>query len=368
MKDKMMLLVTMLIIVLSITGNSQADDYDATVSIPTGLSTTPGATGVQVPVNVSAVTGLSYISAQLTVNYHTNVLTATGATLTGTIAEGRTIIPHIDDASGQITIGIEGSEVFSGSGVLVYVIFNVDSADPNDSSSLNLTNVTLNDDNATISNGDISLPVELVAFTAIPFDNRVTLKWRTATEVNNLGFAIFRSEGTAGEDAGSSGKYIKIGFVKGAGNSGITVTYQFTDEEVEEGKAYYYYLEDIDISGVRNKNMIIKVVVRPGVSALLILRKSRLLQNYPNPFNPETWIPYELAADSTVSIDIYNVQGQLIRHLALKEQKAGSYLTKDKATYWDGRDEFGQKVASGIYWYRLKAGKVNAIRRMVILK
>ena len=96
--------------------------------------------------------------------------------------------------------------------------------------------------------------------------------------------------------------------------------------------------------------------------------KSELVQNYPNPFNPETWIPYNLAKDADVIIKIYNVSGQLIRTLDLDRKDADFYLSKDKAAYWDGRDNLGERVASGIYFYTLKAGDFRATRRMLIMK
>ncbi|MBC8234025.1 T9SS type A sorting domain-containing protein [bacterium] len=93
-----------------------------------------------------------------------------------------------------------------------------------------------------------------------------------------------------------------------------------------------------------------------------------LYPNYPEPFNPETWIPYRLATDEPVTISIYNQNGQLVRTLHLGEKKAGVYVTKDKAAYWDGRDSLGQKVASGIYFYTLQAGNFTATRKMTIMK
>ncbi|MBM3241425.1 T9SS type A sorting domain-containing protein [Candidatus Poribacteria bacterium] len=75
-----------------------------------------------------------------------------------------------------------------------------------------------------------------------------------------------------------------------------------------------------------------------------------------------------MAADAPVSIYIYNVKGQLVRQLNIGKQEAGSYVTKDKAIHWDGKNERGENVASGNYWYRLRAGEFNATRRMVILK
>jgi hypothetical protein len=223
------------------------------------------------------------------------------------------------------------------------------------------------------SNGDSSLPVSLSSFTATTSGDNVIIKWRTETEVNNVGFSIYRGEspplskakGTAGEDASSSGNYTKIGFVSGAGNSAMPRNYQFVDKNAEAGKTYFYYLEDIDIAGERSISKIIKVVVPP---AKPIPKEFRLLQNYPNPFNPETWIPFDLAADATVTIRIYDVKGQLVRQFDLSNQKAGSYLDKKTAAYWDGKDQLGQSVSSGIYFYTLKAGGFVATRRMVILK
>jgi parallel beta-helix repeat protein len=93
-----------------------------------------------------------------------------------------------------------------------------------------------------------------------------------------------------------------------------------------------------------------------------------LLQNYPNPFNPETWLPYKLAQDAPVTIRIYNAKGQFVYSLQLGMKQAGSYITKGRAAYWDGRDNFGQKVASGVYFYTLIAGDYTETRRMVVLK
>ncbi|MBC8235287.1 T9SS type A sorting domain-containing protein [bacterium] len=208
--------------------------------------------------------------------------------------------------------------------------------------------------------GDFSLPVELSSFSATTSGDKVIIRWRTESENNNVGFSIYRSEV-------ENGKYTQIGFVNGAGNTATFSDYIFTDTKVESGKTYYYYLEDVDVAGVRSKNITIKVVV-PIKLAEAIPKEFRLLQNYPNPFNPETWIPYDIAEDVTVNIYIYNIQGQLVRHLNIGTQVAGSYTTKDRCAYWDGKDELGQKVSSGIYWYKLHAGDFEATQRMVIVK
>ena len=96
--------------------------------------------------------------------------------------------------------------------------------------------------------------------------------------------------------------------------------------------------------------------------------ESALLANYPNPFNPETWIPYQLSAAGDVSISIYSVNGHLVRRLELGHQVAGVYQRRSRAAYWDGRNEFGERVASGLYFYTLTADDFTATRKMLIRK
>jgi hypothetical protein len=95
---------------------------------------------------------------------------------------------------------------------------------------------------------------------------------------------------------------------------------------------------------------------------------TRLAQNFPNPFNPDTWIPYQLSKDANVTIKIYNVAGQLVRTLELGQQPAGYYMNKEKSAHWNGRNDVGEKAASGIYFYTLRTGDFIATKKMVILK
>jgi flagellar hook assembly protein FlgD len=93
-----------------------------------------------------------------------------------------------------------------------------------------------------------------------------------------------------------------------------------------------------------------------------------LLQNFPNPFNPETWVPYQLADSAEVSLTIYDAHGRIVRHLNLGRKVAGSYTDRGKAAYWDGKNSLGERVSSGVYFYRLTAGDFSAVRKMVIAK
>ena len=104
------------------------------------------------------------------------------------------------------------------------------------------------------------------------------------------------------------------------------------------------------------------------VSVEWLPERTELLQNYPNPFNPDTWIPFQLAENTNVTISIYDISGKLIRTLALGGQRAGIYVTKERAAYWNGRNNFAERVSSGVYFYRIDTGKFSAIKRMALLK
>ena len=110
------------------------------------------------------------------------------------------------------------------------------------------------------------------------------------------------------------------------------------------------------------------IALLESVLASLRPAETQLLSNYPNPFNPETWIPYHLANDSDVQISIYDINGALVRQLDLGYQQAGYYTNRSRAAYWDGRNEFGERIATGIYFYQLQAGSESFLRKMVILK
>ena len=113
---------------------------------------------------------------------------------------------------------------------------------------------------------------------------------------------------------------------------------------------------------------------RQGIANLELLINSvvpietMLLPNYPNPFNPETWIPYDLAEASDVRITISNLKGESVKQLEVGFQVSGSYRTQSRAAYWDGCNAVGERVASGVYFYTLQAGKVTVSRKMVIKK
>ena len=110
------------------------------------------------------------------------------------------------------------------------------------------------------------------------------------------------------------------------------------------------------------------IAVLEQLLANLIPKETALLANYPNSFNPETWIPYQLSEPAEVTVTIYAANGAVVRRLDLGHRRAGSYDSRDRAAYWDGRNAQGESVSSGVYFYTLSAGDFKATRKMVIRK
>ena len=115
-------------------------------------------------------------------------------------------------------------------------------------------------------------------------------------------------------------------------------------------------------------NVLRNAVLPVRLDGVGIPRRTLLLQNYPNPFNPETWIPYNLSEDALVTLSIYDMTGQRIRALSLGFQSSGFYQSQSRAAYWDGRNDLGEQVSSGIYFYQLSTPSGHQMKRMVIVK
>ncbi len=201
------------------------------------------------------------------------------------------------------------------------------------------------------------LPVELVSFTAEVDEDAVILNWKTATELNNKGFEIERKAGSKQSTVGNG--WVKIGYVAGFGSTTETKTYSFTDDNVASGK-YSYRLKQIDFDGTYKYSEIVEVEVE-------IPNKFVLQQNYPNPFNPSTKIKFTILESpllggdgrgGLVTLKVYDVLGNEVATLVNEEKPAGSYEV--------GFDATG--LPSGVYFYKLQAGKYIGIKKMVLLR
>ncbi len=156
---------------------------------------------------------------------------------------------------------------------------------------------------------------------------------------------------------------LRLAFVttKPSTGGGTLFDVEFEVLPATEGQVNPLILESVELAGS-------KEIHKVDGSITILPSWSLLLQNYPNPFNPETWIPYQLAEQSVVTLEIYGASGQLVRILQLGEQTAGTYLSRSTAAYWDGRNLAGEPVTSGVYFYVLKTDSFSQVKKMAILK
>ena len=192
------------------------------------------------------------------------------------------------------------------------------------------------------------IPVELTSFTANVSGPNVQLNWSTATETNNQGFEVQRNYNQSG--------WTLLGFIDGNGTTTEPQTYSFTDNNVKEG-SYSYRLKQIDYDGSFNYSDIVEVTVGN------IPDEYKLLQNYPNPFNPSTMIRYQVPQKSNVTIKVYNLLGREIKTLFNGPVQPGYHDVE-----WNGLNNHGIQMSSGIYIYRMTAGTFTGSGKMILMK
>ena len=205
---------------------------------------------------------------------------------------------------------------------------------------------------------DNPLPVTLQQFSANVTAGGIELQWTTASEVDNVGFYIYRAEGDSSRmPEAQAFRRINLAMIEGAGNSNEPRTYTYRDEFVEPGKGYWYQLADVSVSGKQTFHNPIWVQFTATVP-----KEFQVFQNYPNPFNPSTTIPFTLPQQSRVTVMIYDLNGRLVRELLDDVLSAGTHQVQ-----WDGRLETGGKAPAGIYFYTIKADGFTATRKMVLI-
>ncbi len=193
------------------------------------------------------------------------------------------------------------------------------------------------------------LPVQLVDFVVQNRKNNIELIWTTASEIQNYGWEIERVKQSA-EWKMDNGKWNKIGFVKGAGNSNSPKEYSFIDKTALYG-TYSYRLKQIDLDGSFEYSDAVSVTVgsRPQVYDM---------KNFPNPFNPETNIRYELPNAANVNLSIYNMLGEKIVTLVNEFKEEGIYQET-----FDARN-----LPSGVYFSVLSTGGIQLTKKMLLMK
>jgi hypothetical protein len=190
---------------------------------------------------------------------------------------------------------------------------------------------------------DGTVPVDGLSVTARNLSTGVVMTDATVDDGwFSMTFVDFSSNGTA-----KIGDVFEVSFSDLSGKFGAdSIHYAVTERDIQLGR-------------IALGNVVIYAAIP---------NRTQLLQNWPNPFNPETWIPFKLKEASDTSITIYDVHGQVVRQLNLGYIPAGVYQTKSKSAYWNGTNDMGERVASGVYFYHLQAGEFSASRKMVILK
>ena len=145
-----------------------------------------------------------------------------------------------------------------------------------------------------------------------------------------------------------------------------TDIYSLSDHYIALLHAFYEKIEELsdDATQISIVKRFLENLLMPAGGPL----KTKLFANYPNPFNPETWIPYQLAEDAEITIRVYNTAGETVRTLFIGHQTSGFYISRGKAAYWDGSNEFGEAAASGLYFYELATPTSKQTRKLVIIK
>ena len=195
-----------------------------------------------------------------------------------------------------------------------------------------------------------TVPVELVSFSAEVSGNNILLNWITASEINNQGFEIERSEKPEARSKNTNEEWMMIGFIEGNGTTTETQSYSFSDKEVLSGN-YLYRLKQIDYDGKFEYSNIIEVEV-------ITLYEFSLAQNYPNPFNPSTQIKYSIKEAGLVQLKVYDILGKEVANLVNENKEAGYYSVEFDAS----------QLPSGVYIYQLTTQGLTQARKMILAK
>lgn len=191
---------------------------------------------------------------------------------------------------------------------------------------------------------NVIVPVELTSFTVRLYNDNVILNWSTATELNNLGFEIERSD--------DSNEFLRLGFVEGHGTTTEMQEYSFIDNTLLNEGNYSYRLKQIDLDGTVTFSEIVEIEFNNLPTSFVIY------QNYPNPFNSSTVIKYEVPEEKQITITLYNSIGEEVSTVINEVKKAGRYsVTFDSPN-----------LPSGIYFYRIIAGNFVDTKKMILLK
>lgn len=209
---------------------------------------------------------------------------------------------------------------------------------------------------------DHTVPVELSTFTALFMDGTPTLQWITQSESNNMGWNVYRSD----NDSFDTSMQINYDIIPGAGTTAQPTNYEFMDEyPAVQGYTYYYWVESVDLDGTTEQHgpASLEVPTDNNNQQSPDFTKMDKFYNYPNPMNPDTWIYFETETPGEGNLTIYNIRGEKVNTI-----HKGNIIEGVNKFYWDGKNNNGDGVKSGVYLYVLKVGSRTLTQKMVLVK
>ena len=337
---------------------------DAVVSLSPSPVISPGV-GEQLTLNVNIAEGEAVAGYQITVQFDATALRYVESSNGDYLPTGAFFVPPVVNGNRVKLASTALTGDSNGDGTLATLTFEVIVAK---ASTLNMSEVLLSDSDGSgvspqVAGGQLTAPSILEG------------------DVNNDGVVNIQDLVLVASSLGKTGPNIadvnadeivdirdlvKVAGALGNAAAAPSLHPQLLDiltaRDVQQWLSQAQHLDMTDITSQRGIRFLEQLLTA------LIPKESALLANYPNPFNPETWIPYQLAKPANVTLTIYALNGQAVRTLSLGHQLAGTYQSRSRAAYWDGRNTVGEPVASGLYFYTLTAGDFSATRKMLIRK
>ena len=323
----------------------------------------PPAVGVQMTVNIAIDGGESVAGYQASVAFDPTALRYVSSAAGDYLPANAFFAPVKVEADSVRIASTSGTEERDGNGILATLVFEVLNVK---ASTLSFPHVILSDNNGGFFYPDVEHARVLGVAGDINGDGAVNI----ADLVLVAGQFEERGENTADVNSDGVVNIADLVLVAGALGEAAAAPSVWSQDQVEilvktNVQAWLREARRLNLTDAVSQRGILFL---ESLLTVLTPKETALLANYPNPFNPETWIPYQLVKSAEVTLHIYSINGMLIRTLALGHQASGLYYNKSRATYWDGRNEHGEHVASGIYFYTLTTGDFTSTRKMLIRK
>ena len=326
------------------------------------------AVGKRLTLNINITGGFKVAGYQATVQFDTTALRYLEGVNGDYLLPTAYFVPPVVDGNGVTLNATSLAGDTNGDGTLATLTFEVVSAKASTLtlSEISLVNSTGKKTHPKVEGAQITEPTLEATLDADVNGDGIVDTQDLAVVQDRLGQTGSNSADVNGDGIVDIADLTLVAGAIGDGAAAPSLYPQFLREfTVVEVKLWLFQAQRLDLTDPRIRRGIFFL---EQLLAALIPQETTLLPNYPNPFNPETWIPYRLAEDAFVTLTIYDSSGQVVRTLDIGHRVAAFYASRSKAIYWDGCNEFGEEVASGVYFYHLSAGDFSATRRMLILK